>query len=168
MQKKRVPIVPQGALGVTADRLMKPVMSYLQANYTELSQRTHFWNNQKFHDKELDWLDVNEMLIVTGDPNAVTAWKWGLVPIFHMPRFGGWTQYVVLSPGLHSSSWHVGWMPEGIPGVSKVVLTTSVRVLRGAGDCQFFATDYQGYQIKLKQIGEGTIGDQQWGHLPLL
>ncbi len=168
MLQKRVPIVPQGVIGKTADMLMQPVMYWLQGNWDELPQQTHFWNNQKFSVGELDWLDDAKMVVVPGDPLAEARRKWGLIPTFHMPRFGGWKQYVVLGRTSGTAKWHVGWMTDDVHGVSRVSLTTSVRVLRGPGECRFFGINRHGRQLPLEIIDSGTLGDQKWGHLPLL
>ena len=40
--------VPQDAYGYLADIAISPVMYLFQGNYTEIPQRTHVWNNDKF------------------------------------------------------------------------------------------------------------------------
>ena len=169
MCQNRVLMVPQGVISRIADVLMQPVMSLLQGNWSEIPQRTHYWNNQKFFTGELDWLDSTKMVVVPGDPFAKTRRrKWGFISNFHMPRFGGWKQYVVLGQTAGTAKWYIGWMTDDVHGVSCVSLSTPVRVLRGPEECRFFGINSSGQRIPLELIGSGTIGDQCWGHIILL
>lgn len=154
---------PQGPIGKWFDMKMEPTMYRLQGNRTELPQRTHFWNNFHFALKDHLWLKKELMASVMYDPKAVKRRRFGIVPIFHMPKSGGWQKYVVLEPENlpEGSIWFIGWIPgDGSPGLSMIPLTGSdVRCLRGDSDTLFFAILSNGEQLKLRATGYSQIGE---------
>ena len=159
----------QGLIGRLADQLMKPLMYWLQGNYHESPQETHFWNNIKFTFNESQHLDQGKMTTVPGDTLALKRRTLGFVPIFHMPRFGGWTKYSVLQPKEKlNEKWFIGWMTGDACGVSIIPLRTPVRVLSGPAECHFFGLLLSGQQIELAPLGTGQIGKLSlYGNIPL-
>lgn len=162
-------VVKQGQFGRLADIAMMPLMYWLQGNCCESPQETHFWNNQKFTIEESQHLDTSRMLTVSGDSLASNRRWIGFIPLFHMPRFGGWKKFVVLEPKEPTThEWFIGWITGDSCGVSIIPLVSPVRVLRGPSECQFFGLLQDGRQIELKSIGVGRIGQVSiYGHLPL-
>ena len=172
-----VVVRPQGRPGQLLDQLMQPIMYWLQGNYSELPQRTHRWNNQKLTPYEVTKLDPSGFATIAGSRQAAAPWWLGIFPRFHMPRFGGWNEYVVLQPQAKQTVWFVGWHTTQVSGFSRVSLTDQVRVLRGQTAASFFGLDRSGRQVALKQVGLGTIGvggvsvygvPMQYGNLWLL
>jgi hypothetical protein len=166
----------QGLIGRYFDRIFEPLMFWLQGNKEELPQRTHFWNNYKFHRKNHRFLKDNLMACVQPDPEAVKRRLWGFIPIFHMPRFGGWKKYVALCPveNWSGGSWRVGWLlpdkkteisqyinwlfPVKKAGISMIPLNGPVRCLIGDEKIKFFAIDTKGNQLPLSVTGHFSIG----------
>ncbi len=153
----KFPVTPSTWCEVLGDILMTPVMYLLQGNFFESPQRTHFWNNTKLPIAELSWIDASMMVSVTSDRKAVRRW-FGLVPIFHMPIFGGWKEYVVVEPVVPQPEWYVGWIAGDVAGISHIQLNGQVRLLLGPGPAQFFGADGHGNQIPLRICGYGTLG----------
>lgn len=89
---------------------------------------------------------------------------------FHLPRLGGWKNYVVLEPTSgDGKGWHVGWIAGNVIGVSRIPLNGPVRVLVGSGKVSWFGVNSDGGQIKLRQVGIGRIGDGgTFAKIPLL
>jgi hypothetical protein len=161
-----VPFTPQGWTGRLADACMTPVMYLLQGQTAEVPQRTHIWNNKKFQDGALAWLDSEMMCTVAAD---LCAQKRGNLPRFHMPILGGWKNFVVLAPLVHESEWFVGWKSDDVSGLSLIPLFNQVRVLRGPEETNFFGVNRQGRQIPLVYRGEGVIGQKHlFASVPLL
>lgn len=162
-------VVPQGPVGRLADTLMKPLMYWLQGTYQESPQETHVWNNTKLSLLAQSRLDHTLFASVPADPDADNRWLLGYVPTFHMPRFGGWTKYVVLEPRYVAvTRWYLGWHTRDVCGVSRIPITGAVRALRGLNDCNFFGLLPDGSQIALRVAGTGVIGDRgSFAKLPL-
>ncbi len=100
--------------------------------------------------------------------STVRRWLFGF-PIFHVPIFGGWRDYVVLSPYSVNQEWHVGWIASDVCGISRIKLSGPVRMLLGPGDVEFFGIDMEGCQIPICKIGQGKIGDGgKYKRTPLL
>lgn len=161
----------QGRWGRLADTLMTPLMYLVQGTIWEHPQRTHFWNNHKYHRLILkDAISAPIGVGIEGDPEATTRWLWGFVPRFHIPILGGWRNYIVLDAACYEKHWHIGWFAEDGPvGISMIRLTTSVRVLRGPGAVHFFAIDENAEQVPLRLVGKGKIGEAgEYAQLPLL
>ena len=150
---------PQSFLGSMLDLVMTPLMYVVQGNLFESPQRTHFWNNLKLR-KFSDMVAISRyctMLNFPGDPSASDRWL-GLVPLFHLPIFGGWKKYVVLEPAIAQATWFVGWNSRDVFGISRVPLTGPVRLLIGKDAVAFFAFNTAGEPVELRQIGEGVLG----------
>ena len=164
------PIVPLGPLAKRADRLMTPVMIFLSGTKKEAPQKTHFWNNRKFRNNELDSLNQDLMVIGSARTTRIRLER----PVrFHMPIFGGWKYYIVLEPTQEGADkvWHIGWIHlDGTGGVSRIPITGKVRMLLGSGFVHFFGITPEGNQIPIKSAGEGTIGNAPPEHqqIPLL
>jgi hypothetical protein len=126
-------------------------------------QRTHFWNNKRFRADEAAFLHGADMLHCEGIPTACERFLWKIIPIFHMPLFGGWHDYVVIEPRakLRRETWYIGWIADdGCVGVSQIPLDGPVRVLIGKDPVRFFGLTEDGSQIRIKEIGRGRIGDR--------
>lgn len=163
----------QGSVGRFFDDLMRPVMLWLQGNLVEEPQRTNPWNWTRIHNETAQWiLKRDHMAPVAPDPKACKRY-WFPYPKFHMPRFGGWNQYVVLTPArctrgwTPGETWYIGWFDEKSACVSVVPLTTSVRMLRGPERARFFALDHRHRQIGLFATGFGETGKAPPGHANL-
>lgn len=159
----------QGFVGKCADYLMMPLMYVLQGNFRESPQRTHRWNNIHLAAQELHFLEDEQMVSVKEDETASARWR-AFLPIFHIPLFGGWKQFVVLEPTSPQDIWFVGWVAGDVAGVSTIPLTGPVRVLRGASPVQFFGINEHGNQIDMVKSGEGEVGKVSTTHqrVPLL
>ncbi len=161
---------PQGFFGWLADMLMLPIMYLLQGTTTESPQRTHRWNNQKFRTAtELAFVRILPKITFGGIPQSNPRWL-GIIPLFHMPIFGGWKKFVVLQSVKTSERWFVGWLPTDgdAAGISKIPLTGSVRVTIGDGEVSFFGLSESGEPVELVSIGEGRIGQAgEYSHIPL-
>jgi hypothetical protein len=135
-------------------------MYILQGTCRESPQRTHRWNNKKFRtDAELEYIRALPKISFKGISHEKSRWL-GLIPLFHMPIFGGWKKFVVLRPQSSTGNWFIGWLPTDgdSAGVSQIPLSGAVRVTIGDGDVEFFALNRSGEPLKLVQIGDGNIG----------
>ncbi|MEI6649814.1 MAG: hypothetical protein WCL23_00070 [Candidatus Moraniibacteriota bacterium] len=152
----RLKITPQGLLSKLADLLMVPLMYLVSGTIRESPQWTHRWNNVHFAPAAFPKL--NDAMTVTTDPMPEALPGRTLVR-FHIPILGGWKDYVVLVPE-RESRWHIGWNNHLGGGVSRIVLSGPVRMLRGPGSATFFGIDADtGEQIPIRLIGTGRIGD---------
>jgi hypothetical protein len=147
-------------------------MYLAQGTVREVPQRTHRWNNYKYHPAAT--LAKEAKVRVKGDPKALREAWLGLIPLFHIPILGGWREYVVLEPAEDTVKWHVGWgqavnMGMSEYGVSSITLRGGVRMLRGPKTVCFFGLTRRGRQIPLRIVGYGRIGDRgPYSKLPLL
>jgi len=159
----------QGAVSRCADYLMTPIMYLLQGTLREYPQRTHRWNNQKLEPNDIQFLDSEMMVTITGQPSASSRWRY-ILPIFHMPIFGGWRNYVVLTPDVKQDKWFVGWVAGDEIGVSRISLDSSVRMLQGPHSVSFFGINEHGNQIQISDTGTGRVGRAvvEHQHIPLL
>lgn len=151
-------IKKQSLLSKLGDKLMLPIMYFLQGNFREVPQRTHKWNNVKYPIENVNQLISKMICTVEGDENATRRWFLKVIPIFHMPIFGGWKRFIVLEPVVKQDFWYVGWVAGDTIGVSQIQLNEKVRLLKGPGPAQFFGINEHGEQIDLKLVGEGVIG----------
>lgn len=160
--------IQEGIAGRIADSLMMPIMYLLQGNVSEVPQRTHFWNNLHLKNTDAFGLDATMFETVSSDPRATRRWL-GPLPLFHMAIFGGWEQFVVLTPKIHKETWFVGWIAGDAFGLSKIPLTGSVRLGIGPAQAQFFGVTIDGRQIDIDIVGYGTIGKAgKFAKIPLL
>lgn len=170
-QPKKV-LPKQGFFGYLADIFMRPLMYLTQGTFREVPQRTHRWNNKKYI--PMISLDKESKVRVKGDPKACQKFWLGFIPLFHIPIFGGWREYVVIEPAESTVLWHVGWaFPVNVAmtehGISRIPLRGPVRMLRGPKTTCFFAVTRMGRQIPLRIIGYGRIGKGgPYAKLPLL
>lgn len=153
---------PLGFWVRVADALMLPLMYFLSGTVFEIPQRTHRWNNTKFSVDDVTHLETDRMVVFQGAFEVTPRILFGFLPLFHMPLFGGWREYVVLEPTDGSvREWHIGWSVEWIRGVSNVPVHGPARALLGKGRVSFFGIDAStGEQIALRHIGIGRIGDR--------
>lgn len=165
-----IEVPPLGWFARSADIIMVPIMYLLSGTLSEAPQRTHRWNNMKLTHADFEHL-VNSMRV---NVDAVVGLNrrsfWG-IPIFHLPIFGGWKNYVVLKP-CHEvlTWWHVGWSTKEACGITRINLKGPVRVLLGQSNVSFFGIHSEtGEQIPIEVIGKGSIGDEgPFSRLPLL
>jgi hypothetical protein len=152
-----IPIKEENYLQKIADVLMVPIMYLVQFPCVDRPQRTHFWNNKNYQVTDIAHLDASLFISIAGDSKAVPRWFW-LLPLFHIPIFGGWKKFVVLEPKVTQDKWFIGWIPGDVIGVSEIALCSSVKLLRGPQTVFFFGVNEHGAQIELKCIGSGEIG----------
>lgn len=151
----------QGPVGRWVDTKFEGVMRYISGAPAEATQRTHRWNNHHLNEKDVAHLNAKWMIAHQGDQNAR---KLPRVPVLagvlaHATKYGGWKHYLVLTPDT-THYWHIGWCWRGGAGVSRVLVTGSVRVLVGPGPTEWFGIEAgTNVQIPITQIGEGRIGD---------
>ncbi len=137
--------------------LIMYILQVLQGNCLESPQRTHRWNNHHLDPALGVFLQKEMMVHLAGDPHALV--RQGPLDVrFHLPVFGGWRQYVVVKPVDSRGCWYVGWYNDKALGISRLPLSTPVRLLRGPDDVQFFGLDATGEQIPIKYVGSGVIG----------
>lgn len=166
----KIEIKPLNLWERLADFLMTLVMHIIHiisGAFGEKPQQTHKWNNRKLLPSETKELDLALMATVNGAPCKIK--KQGGI-WFHLPFAGGWKHYVVIAPTTPQTEWYVGWHNEEVSGVSRIRLSTPVRLLRGPREISFFGISAEGEQIEVEEIGRGTIGDKSsFGQLyPLL
>lgn len=149
-------IKPLGFIERLIDFLFIPIMYVVAGNFMEKPQQTHLWNRKKLSLEEVDSLDQSLSTVVHGVVTKVE--RHGGVR-FHMPIIGGWRDYVVLSPENPLEGWYVGWHTSDNSGVSRIKLSTPVRMLISPSDINFFAFSNDGGQISIKEIGRGKVGD---------
>jgi hypothetical protein len=147
----RLDILPEGLIARFADCLMVPLMYLLSGTFSETPQRTHRWNTKKWRFSFP--LEREKMVSFKGRRDS-DCW----IPLFHMPILGGWRHYVVLEPEA-DVEWHVGWYFPDRFGVSRIPISGRVRMLIGPADVSFFAV-CAGWQIPIRCVGEGDIGDR--------
>lgn len=152
---KKIDVPTMGWFAKLGDFLMIPLMYLLSGTFKERPQRTHHWNCIGLKQSNVDHLNPIEMFFCDGVKASPRR-----IFFFHMPIFGGWKKYVVLRPK-EMENWHIGWITDDkkIIGVSKIILSGSVRMLVGNKNVQFFGVNELGEQIEINKIGEGTIGD---------
>lgn len=160
-------VPPLGRLARIADYCMVPLMYLVSGTLSESPQKTHKWNNKKLTHADVRHLSFLQMVQSVGVP-ASQRW-FGKIPLFHMPIFGGWKRYVLLSPiAERNIVWHVGWIAGDVIGVSRISCTGPVRVLIGPSVVAHFGLDTDGRQVPVVKIGEGSIGDgSPFGRFPL-
>jgi len=127
-------------------------MYLIAGTLKERPQRTHKWNIRKIKSEQLTHLDESLFVKVAG-ANSKIKKHWGI--LFHFPILGGWRHYVTLQVDEAHAGWYIGWNNE----VSAILLTGPVRMLRGPHGQSFFALSKSGVQIRLRQIGEGKVGN---------
>lgn len=160
---KKFNIQPSNRLIRFADWLMTPLMYIVSGTFRESPQQTHRWNNTKLNKNDIV---LNRQYMARGVGNQDTPS--GSFLRIHLPILGGLRNYVVLEP-MTQGVWHVGWEKGDRIAVTRIPLKGPVRMLVGQGDAHFFGIDANGYQIPIKKIGTGRIGDRgPYTKLPLL
>ena len=164
-------VQPEGWLAYFGDIVMAPFMYALSVTWPcgtyERPQRTHRWNCIHLAVSDVKHLDREKMVHCKGVKHAMRR----INPLFHLPLFGGWCDYVVVTPESTTFKWHIGWIAEdGVIGISRIPLTHCVRVLVGSGNVDFFGiATRSGVQISVTKFGGGVIGDGSiYRHFPLL
>ena len=150
-----------------ADTAMRPLMFALGKFKSDSIQETHPWHIQNVAPANIE---PALSVVVVGDKEAVSN-RFG--PLFHM--FGGWKHYIVLEA---KPPFHIGWVHmkagQETPAQSAVnrlrIDDVAVRMLAGPEDTEttFFALNPDGEQIKLRKIGRGVLGDNQFPETRLL
>lgn len=164
----KIHVRPLGWLERFADVLMLPIMYIISGTFSEVPQRTHRWNNTKLHSSQVAHLVDDMRVFCFGIKSAKIRW-WFKIPIFHIPIFGGWKDYVVLQPIDASQEWHIGWLAHDVAGISRINVRGPVRVLLGPGDVTFFGINTDGDQIQIREVMRGTIGNNgPFARTPLL
>ncbi len=171
MSAEKMTFTPQGVLGHIADMALVPVMYLFQGNFKEVPQRTHVWNNQKYHGARYRH-SVSDDFTVYDKGNFLEKPR-GLVR-FHLPIVGGWKKFLVVGPVLQECTpWHIGWhnwnSGADFAGISLIPVVGPVRVLQGDQPMRFFGIVPQGDQVPIELKGFGFIGKAgAYAELPLL
>lgn len=160
-----IPVQSLGSLALWADQKMEPFMRWACLSEPG-AQRTHRWNNHRLTVTQKESLDQAMMVHNDGIP-AASPWR---PLLFHLPRFGGWKDYVVIRPIWENISWHIGWATDLVSGISRIELRGPVRVLVGPDATHHFGVEHgTGEQIPLEQIGSGIVGETpEYRHILLL
>ena len=169
MNKHPLSIHPENIYGKIGDLLMTPIMYILSGTLSEKPQISHAWNVQNFEKSLQKHIPSRHTISIKKDPTASRAYIWGL-PLLHAPLFDGWKKYIVLTPKDQNKPWFVGWITPHSIGVSRIIHTTPVRLLRGNENISFFGVDANTRNvIPLKKIAKGTIGKKNvYSKTPLL
>jgi hypothetical protein len=144
-------------------------MYVLQGNFKESPQKTHIWNRSNISHRALQTIQ-SDMCVAGQDSDASTvAWA-GLLPVFHMPIFGGWSTFIVIQPQQASiKRWYIGWVTQDATQISRIPLSTPVRVLLSREVVTFFGVDETGNQIPVIKVFKGSIGNAgKYSRIPLL
>jgi hypothetical protein len=151
------------------DLILVPFMYLAAGTFSEAPQQTHRWNYTKFRPKYVrERLRGSRAIRICGVSTECDPW-WHFIPRFHIPIFGGWRHYVVLTPRDHIGAWHVGWWTRKGSAISRIPLHGPVRMLRGPKDTWFFAVDKDGNQLVIDSLGTDMVGSGgEFSRLPLL
>lgn len=143
-------------------------MYIVSGTFREAPQQTHRWNNLRLNPSQVDGLVDDMKVFCSGARFAKIGWKFK-IPLFHIPIFGGWKDYVVLQPDDDNQHWHIGWLTCDIVGISRIRVRGPIRVLLGPEDVSFFGVSADGDQIKLREVARGRIGNGgHYAKTPLL
>ncbi len=149
------------------DIILIPIMRLVSGAPAEEPQRSHVWNVKTLTPRDVENLDKSLMVTNSGMSRGVQRSK--IIPRHHIPIFGGWKNYIVISPKNPEAGWFIGWNTHKVTEHSRIELRTPVRMLVAPEQVQFFAFSISGEQIRIEQIGEGVVGDKsQYSKLPLL
>jgi hypothetical protein len=150
------------------DYAMIPLMYFLGGFKSDAVQETHPWHS--FRGFNID--EVDRTLAIENTGTESTSFKQHFLFLFHAPIFGGWKQYVTFAPEVPVASFNIGWIVYDTHtkklldrGINTLPVTNGmIRVLSGPPNFTgyFFAVDANGEQIKLKEVGRGTLGDKQF------
>ena len=166
-----------GCIRRLADKAMVPVMRIVSGTFVDCPQQTHFWNNTKLQignitcpEGLIDGYHLkHDFMVFEPSVTACRPWIARFVPLFHIPIFGGWKEYVVIAPVNEVDEWYVGWVTLDLIGISRIKLGGPVVLLRGPAPVYFFGINGNGVQIKLWEVGHGVIGKESlFSHLPHL
>lgn len=165
-------VPPLGPKARAADAFMtRYIMPYF-THSGESPQLTHRWNNFWLDSSATDHLLRCHMVFSEGVPGAkprripgdgATGYFLSLLDLaWHLPKLGGWREYVVLEPCTEVGAWYVGWISDRV-GVSRVPITRCVRVTRGPNHTWFFGVSVaDSRQVPLREVARGRIGDGGW------
>ncbi|OGD32372.1 hypothetical protein A3C91_04950 [Candidatus Azambacteria bacterium RIFCSPHIGHO2_02_FULL_52_12] len=157
---QKIHVQPLGWLARLADIGIMPLMYLISRTFKEAPQQTHFWNNTKLKSYAVEYLAKECMVRCDGVPAST---RWHGIPIFHIPIFGGWKDYIVLEPSdpaRVSQEWYVGWITDDVIGISRIILRGPVRLLLGPCPVSFFGINAEkGKQLAVHKIGDGRIGN---------
>lgn len=165
---RRLVFEPEGAVSQYFTKITEFIILFFYNKVLCTPQKTRFWNNKTIPEGSFI-LDSKLVMFIDGNKNETARRKWKIIPISHMPRFGGWTDYAVLSPrDKDIRVWFVGWKTDDAFGLSLIPIQNQVRVLVGPNDVQFFGVDFNGEQINLDLDGRGKIGElNEFSSIPL-
>lgn len=149
------------------DLAMSPLMRLISIAPLERPQESHAWHAQKFSADDIASIAIEKCIVVEGDDSSPI--KSGFGPLFHMPLFGGWKNYIVLEVDAGIDTWHVGWIVRDAKTkdivraeLQKLPLHEQrVRMLIGPSgrETTFCAFNIQGKQLNISCVGQGRVGD---------
>lgn len=158
---KRIPVRRLNVWERLGEAVTEPLAVLASGARDEYPNRTRFWNTMRINAEEIQGLNFLYGVHCPADPTACKP-RWGPIPRSHIPILGGWRKYVVLeSDELPELQWYVGWCSSPLGGqVSRVPIAHGkVRMLIGDRPVYFFGLDLAGFQIPIRKVGEGAIGD---------
>ncbi len=167
--------LPRSAL--IADRLMWPLMFALGGFKRDSIQETHFWHNQSIDKSQID---SRLTVVISGDDGRASTKSNRVfpLPMFHVPIFGGWRNYVILELQSDASHWHVGWIHRKCTPGSRLLHTVQrlriaerrVKVLTQSIGfvTEYFAIGPLGQQLPLALRDHGVLGDMKYPSVRLL
>lgn len=146
------------------DILLKPFMLLLNGFKFPL-QETHKWHGVNF-DKKL--LKKGKGVIIN-KPDINAKFTHGSpLGLFHMPIFGGLTQYEVIEVNGFDNHWHVGWERNTDFQIHRLAIKENrLKLLTGKGTSKIYAVDDSGKFLPLKVVGYGHIGDGKYNGIRL-
>lgn len=150
----KIVIKPLGPVACFWDFVFDPVMRIMCGTWYENPQRTHRWNNYHLRTENVAHLSREMMVCHDGLPGETSVY-----PLFHLPVFGGWRNYVVAMPVEKQQEWYIGWIAGSFAGVSRIPIAVMARVLVGPGSVCWFGINANGDQIPIQKIGVGCIGE---------
>jgi len=169
---KAIKVVPLSFWERFLGLVLTPFMYVLSGTFKEKPQQTHFWNNRKLTPNEVGSLYLNKMVSCRGIKGESKRYLLGFIPLFHIPIFGGWRNYVVVEPkSVFCRDWYVGWICfDGAFGISRIKLRGPVRLLIGPDAVSFFVVEVKsGIQMPARRVDTGRVGDGDlFSSFPLL
>jgi hypothetical protein len=168
-QKAVSPIHPLRFYERLAGIALIPIMFMLRGFKSDSLQETHPW-----HIKNIDARKVDLSLSVLNHGSDRSKYgKRGLLSfLFHAPIFGGWKDFSVYEVDALRKPFYVGWLTYRSSDDKLIsaqlnrlkIKYPRIRLLDGNELTwgYYFAIDADGYQLKLRKVGQGKIGDKSY------
>lgn len=140
----------------TLDLILAPFMWFLNGFKYPL-QETHKWHVESLDNFKLD---SKKALNITKTDKTAKYSHGSPFGLFHMPIFGGLTNYIVVQASGYKKHWHIIWGGENGFQIHKLAIRDNkLKLLVGRGGYKLYGIDDRKKFLKLKMIGHGKIGD---------